>query len=285
MSFLESIPKFVIESPNRRVSFIGQQFREIGITYSSIDATFLDEFPQEFDPKESWAKSKRRLSLPELGTATSHRKCYEEIVASEIGCALVFEDDCQINNIEKFDQILKFLSQMDLSKAFVVSFFTKVASLKFSETYNTHLYSVVSEPSHAVCYFISNPAAKALLNANQNLTYVADWPKNSGVHFFLSKEKLIVTDIAKSFISEDRGSTNISNFQRFILMMSIFSGIHFMWFRKYFTSFQEFLSILILPPLQRKIVNVVSSSVPVYGNRVRISRKIGSGNNQLRATL
>ena len=277
MSFLESIPKFVIESPNRRDSFIGNQLRELGIAYSSIDATFLDEFPQEFDPKESWAKSKRHLSLPELGTATSHRKCYMEIVASDIGYALIFEDDCRIINIEIFDQILKFLSEMDLSKAFVVSFFTKVASLKFSETYNTHLYSVVSEPSHAVCYFISNPAAKALLNANQNLAYVADWPKNSRVHFYLSKEKLIVTDIAKSLISEDRGSTNISTFQRVTIMMSIFTGIHFLWYRKYFKNFQEFLSILILPTVQRKIVNLFSFSVPVYGNRVRISRKIGIG--------
>ena len=284
MSMLKSIPKYVIESPERRMSFIGNQFGALGIKYFSIQSTFYDHFPTEFDKKESWVKSKRHLSLPELGTATSHIKCYEKIVSTKIPFALIFEDDCQIVDVDELDKILSLVNGMDLDQSFVVSFFTNVANLKISQKYDSFLFSVVNEPSSTVCYFLTNSAAKALLKTNRNLIYVADWPKNSGVEFYLAKKKYIVTDLVKSLISDNRGSTNVSSSDRFRLMISIFSGIHFLVNKKYFKSYREYASILIVPALQRQIIRIFSTVVPEYGYGVKLQRKVWSIKNYSRPT-
>ena len=219
-------------------------------------------------------KSKRRLSLPEVGAAASHRNCYEKILNSNLPFALIFEDDCEILDVVKFNEILKCVLKMNLNKTFCVSFFTKFASVKISSEYDKFVYSVVTEPSAAVCYFITQSGAKALLTVNRDLTYVADWPKNSGVKFYLAKQKLIETDLVPSLIASNRGSTSSSYFYRYIVVIAIFSGVHYCMYRKHFKNLSEYLAIMIFPTIERFKLRMHSSSLPNLGTDVKLKRLI-----------
>jgi hypothetical protein len=112
---------------------------------------------------------------------------------------------------------------------------------------------------------------------------VADWPKNSGVKFYLSRKKYVITDLTKSLISDNRGSTKVSSGDRFILMISIFFGIHFLLNKKYFKSYKEYALILIVPTLKRQIIRIFSTIVPEYGHGVKLQRKDWSRKNLLPA--
>jgi glycosyl transferase family 25 len=270
MKALESIPKYVIESLDRRQSIIGEQLKTLNLEYISVPGTFFERYPENFDPKESWVKSKRRLSISEIGCANSHLNVYKSIIASDVAIALVFEDDCSITDFSILNEIIDNALKMNIEESFCITLHAKKATLKYSERYDTFLFSVIDIPSTTVCYLITRKAAEALSIANQNLNYVADWPKNSKVKFYLTKRIIVETNEENSIIAKNRGTTSISSFSRLIIMLSIFSGVHYLMYRKYFNDLQEYVSILIMPSVVRFRAIFFSKKLPSPKNNIRL---------------
>jgi len=271
MISLRKISKFVIESPDRRASIIGNQLRNGRQLYNSVPGTFLTKFPDEFVAERSWIKCRRYLSLPEVGCAASHLECYRRFLESDEQIALIFEDDARVINMELLDEILQHIISLDLSKRICVSFYTTFATLKRGLRSDGYLYSVVDVPNLTVCYVITREAAKALLEANSNFDYNADWPKNTKIDFYLSKAAVVITGDGPSLIAENRGSVNISRMQRFSIMISIFCGLHYLNYKKSFGGLADYIGIMIKPTFMRTFYRFFSTSLEGFSQNVRIS--------------
>jgi hypothetical protein len=270
MESISIFSTFVIESPEKRTSIAGNQLRSLGYEYTSVPATFYESFPETFDHKSSWIKLRRHLSLPEVGCAESHMICYRKFLESDTQLALIFEDDALISNKDLFVKYLSKMENFDSDTNFCISFFTKFATVKTSDIQSEFFYSVVDVPSSTVCYVISRGSAKKLLQANEKHTYNADWPKNTGIKFYLAKQLTIETGHVESFMLNNRGTVDISTMERLLIMLSIFLGIHFFRYHKFFKSFNEYFCLLISPTLRRTSYRLLSRKLPELGNGIRI---------------
>jgi len=267
---INNFSTYIIESPKKRVSIAGNQLRNFGFAYTSVPATFYEGFPETFEPNSSWVKLRRHLTIPEVGCAESHMICYRKFLECDSQLALIFEDDAFISNKDLFLTYLSKLDYFDSDTNFCVSFFTKFATVKTSDIQPEFYYSVVDVPSSTVCYVISRGSAKSLLQANEKHTYNADWPKNTGIKFYLTKRLTIETGHVESFMLKNRGTVNISTVERILIMLSVFLGIHFFRYNKFFKNFTEYFNLMISPTLRRTSYRLFSRKLPELGSGVRI---------------
>ena len=271
MHHLHSIPIYVIEAKEKRTSTIGEQLVDLGVSYSSVPATFLDTFPSRFDPINSQIKLRRKLSLPEIGCAESHMNCYRKILESEDEIALIFEDDAYITDIKSLNVALSYLDEMILESKICISLYSKFATLRNGYFVHRNFHSVVDIPSSTVGYLVTRTAAESLLNSNKNHTYNADWPKNSNVQFYLTKNRFLETGFNDSLMENNRGTVNISTLERYLIMLSVFSFHYYFKHQNAFSSFSEYVNIMIKPTLVRTLYRIFSFPIFSLGKGVRMS--------------
>ncbi len=97
-------PVFVIslvDSPRR--AFIADRLNAMGIKFEFFDAVYGKTLPQEILEKVDYdyyvkeLKSKKKLTLGEIGCAMSHIGVYEKIVRENIPQAIILEDDAVVS--------------------------------------------------------------------------------------------------------------------------------------------------------------------------------------------
>lgn len=111
-------PIFVIslpESTDRRAAMTAQMER-LGLDFTFIDAVDgrkLDMLAQpEYDAAKRLAFFGLHLKGGEWGCLLSHKKIYEKMIAGNLECAVIFEDDALID--PRFSDVLNNVLSMDL---------------------------------------------------------------------------------------------------------------------------------------------------------------------------
>ena len=261
----------VIEAPERRKSLMGAQLKSLEIEFTSVSGIFFDSFPDFFSRERSWAKSRRRLTLPELGCAASHLEAYRLFLDSESQFAVIFEDDATFENIGFFTDQLKNFEQFVESRSFVISFYSKSATLRRNKLNGLRLFRVVKYPSHAVAYLITKEAARILLECNEKLDFVADWPKASGVDFFLTTDRMILhgSETSQSLIEDQRQLAVLSPRKRLSEGLVLVSGIHYLKNKIYFENFKEYFTVIVIPVLLWRFTRLCSAPVASFHRNVR----------------
>jgi len=263
------ISTFVISDPNIRPSKILSLLENEGIIYRRVSPIFLEHYPVEFNSKRSQVLSKKRLSLSEIGCASAHLSCYLKFLESGDDYALIFEDDAHLidSNIDSLYELTRnFL-------AFKKATFKResIALLYYSESANViqaneYFYKIVGNASHAMAYLINRLSAMELLKKNAHFDYVADWPKGTGIKFFLPKIKLFEHGSKKGFVEsfiELGRLDNTLNFQskiiqnlKIIFFVTYFKNISF------FSGITDYIKILWIPIFQWQYFRVFSKLFP-----------------------
>jgi hypothetical protein len=161
-----------------------------------VDAVYLSEPPPGFSSRRSTAFNARVLSLGELGCAQAHMNAYRRIVDGPDEWACVLEDDAVIHDSNEFAEILKSTPQLPATESgTLVSLYTGRAAV-IPNAQRPDLWTCLSEPTMAVAYCLDRRAAAALLEANADHSFGPDWPRGSGIRFFLTRRVPIAQEMA-----------------------------------------------------------------------------------------
>jgi GR25 family glycosyltransferase involved in LPS biosynthesis len=270
---------FVIGDALTRDSEIMSILSEKGVKYQTIAPNFLKTFPEEFNSSKSKLYSKRSLTLAEIGCAKSHLDCYQALLATTNEIALIFEDDA-ILHVADIPKILieisnfaKYLCDYP-NQACILSLYTDDANVSVPAFKPSNFFNVRGYPSGTVCYAINRNGAKILLEVNRDYSFVADWPKNMKLKFFLTKNKLIhhpalreTSLIRKVKIEKPPISKKIME------AISILSHYTFLTNRSFFITYRTYFEILFWPLIQWQVFRFFGRKSRVWGNGVKVTNK------------
>lgn len=269
---------FVISDPNIRPSKILSLLENEGIKHHRVSPIFLKQYPVEFNAKRSQVLSKKRLSLSEIGCAKAHLSCYSKFLESDDDFALIFEDDAHLIDSD-LDSLYNLTRKfMDFNKATFK--YDSIAMLYYSESANIiqanqYFYNIVGNASHAMAYLINRLSAMDLLKRNAQSDYVADWPKGTGIRFFLPESRLFEhgskNGSVESFIEPAR-LFNTLDFQSKILQnLKIIFFVTYFRNISFFSGINDYVRILWVPIFQWQFFRVLSILSP-KSRRIKVIR-------------
>lgn len=127
------------------------------------------ELSSSFDMKGSMYHYGRELMKGEVGCTLSHIRCYQKIVEENDACALILEDDIEVNHPEHID--ISFVENIaSCSKPVIVLL---SGHYWYTSRYNSRMINVFSAYyTHA--YVINQAAAQLLLNKLSFPWHLAD---------------------------------------------------------------------------------------------------------------
>ena len=155
-----------LEQSTERKEYMRQQMKKLPqLDYEFIPAVdgrkmSEEELSSRFNMKGSMYHYGRELMKGEVGCTLSHIRCYQRIVAEDDSCALILEDDIEVNHPEAID--ISFLEN------FLVSCSKPVIVLLsghywYTSRYHSQMVNVFSAfYTHA--YVVNQAAARLLLN-------------------------------------------------------------------------------------------------------------------------
>jgi glycosyl transferase family 25 len=280
MTSVIDIPSFVIADSEIRSSPLLQQLPRIVNSFTLVAPTFLTEYPPNFDEGRSYAKMKRKLSLSELGCATSHLQIYKTMVASKIDLALVFEDDALIRTDSElvFKRIVNDLKNSEKLLGEwprIFSLYTESANIIGASDISN--FRFVDTPSQTVCYVLNLPAARQLLDSNINLDYVADWPKIPGLTFYLCEKNLIEhgsKEQHNSMIEKSRSVERPTKFHKLKTAFEISTFRHYRKHKKYFSDFRSYVLVIMWPMGRWQILRFGGRRTNEWSNGVVCANKL-----------
>jgi len=235
------------------------------------EAVMLVAFPDDFDRRRAAAVNNRDLTPAEIGCAASHRAIWDLVAGGDEPWACVFEDDAVVVDQAALEQMLGRVSQLDPgSTGTVVSLFSRDAvagSLR-----DDGMVEVRSEPAYAVAYCISREAARRLAAANAHGSFIADWPRGSGVRFLLADHGFIEhgTSTTSSVIGESRRAQPIarelspSNLSPRIIAnrIGLYAFVGYLRNRQYFAGPREYYQLVIRHRLVHHLGKVLGRRDP-----------------------
>ena len=214
---------FVIGDNERRRIVVLQNLDRFGFKPKIMAPNFFEEWPENFSSERSLALTRRSLSLGELGCAKSHLDCYKMFLESDNQLALIFEDDAFLSD-QKLNEFKTALMQIEILEekldqtGRVFTFFTESAIVKNKTISDSNFFKIYGEPSGALCYVVNRRGADALITANRNLDFQADWPRSKNIDYFLYCNKLIshgnTNQSHDSLLEFQRKSLNHSKFRK-----------------------------------------------------------------------
>lgn len=174
----------IADESRDRSAPLRQALESLSVPFQRIEAVFLQSLPPEYSDYLALAYTGRPLSLGEVGCAMSHLKAYQKFLQSNEQFALVFEDDARIGDLASFKAFLASTpSILTSNEPTVISLFSGAVTLR-GET-RKQAAQCWFEPSHAVAYALTRPAAQQLLDANLPVRFPADWPRGTDITFFV----------------------------------------------------------------------------------------------------
>lgn len=270
---------FVIGDNNRRKMLVLDNLNKFRFKPEIVTPNFLQEWPENFSKKRSLALTRRSLSLGEIGCAKSHIDCYGKFLSKKHPLTLIFEDDAYLAQIN-FSAFIYALEQIEVMEekleylGRVYTFFTESAIVAKEATSEAKFLRVLGEPSHAVCYVVNRKGAEALMSANKNFDFQADWPKSARINYFLYSNKLIshgeTYQINDSFLDSQRKSLTHSKIKTLYLAAKSIFFVTYILNKQYYKSKNQYLLINVLPILKWRLHRCFSKQLKNWPNGVRI---------------
>lgn len=189
------IPTLIINlaSSNDRKKYMKEVIKNYPVLESrfieAVDGRILpsNQLNEKFDTDKCIKKYGRDLNRGEIGCTLSHRKCYEEIIKSDIPYCLILEDDITIirNINDEFDEKLKSIL---LSNNPAIIFL----SGDYWRLNNKNICPVFAAVG-SYAYLINKKAAECILNVKKPFNVADDWDfyKQLGVNLFAKYPYLI----------------------------------------------------------------------------------------------
>jgi len=130
----------------------------------------------------------REISVPEIGIALAHCAVYKKLVKEDLSWAMVLEDDAMLVNQELLVSQINQIERLPTSQPTIFLLFHHNSS-RILDDQDSHFKKSNSVPSYALAYILNASAAKLLINAQEPITSVADWPLTpTEVNYWLSNE-------------------------------------------------------------------------------------------------
>ncbi len=170
----------------------------------------------------------RSLSLAEIGCASSHNQARVLLAATSIG-GVVLEDDARICDLDGFVTLSEFFLKSRQRIAAVLNLSNPRPLMEFfSDSHGKGLYYArrISPTPLAVGYAITSMAAKRMVENNNPIQYVSDWP-SMGVSFFSAGHGLVHHGDGKTVSTIDPNQESQRNEKSLQKALSILLGIDF----------------------------------------------------------
>lgn len=118
----------------------------------------------------------RDLRIGEVGCSLAHRNALMNFINSDQKFGFVFEDDAEIIANFNFDTLMELL---DSNRPIIIAlgWIPGFAIAKNPQIQsNNELIELITAPTCTFAYAINRPAAKLIINTNEKVIDVADWP-------------------------------------------------------------------------------------------------------------
>jgi glycosyl transferase family 25 len=211
-------------------------------------ARMIREVPDWYDMGRARAYNNMDLVPGEIGCAMSHRDLQLQISAIESDWVMVLEDDALVSDGEALSQLLGWIrSSFAANEPKLISLYSEGAVLSHRPVGG--IAACIREPSFTVGYCITPSAALLLSEANRDLAFCADWPRGSGVSFYLCTDSpLLHGDGTSSSLIGQRQGENVrkplswSNLspQLIINRLSLYLFLHYFRNRRYFNGVRDY---------------------------------------------
>lgn len=188
----------------------------------------------------------RKLLSQEVGCAVSNRNAQILISETDIG-GLILEDDARFKDLSALTNLVDNFLEVHRGQSAILSLFDgrdwSLVDYKFRKI-NPFLKSISSTP-HTVAYALTPLAAMALVNANADFKYVADWP-STNCSYYTATLDLIAHGDSTTISSIDsegirHGHPNISR------RIKVFTGFLFLGNRRDFGKPSNYLKDMWAP--------------------------------------
>lgn len=188
----------------------------------------------------------RRLLSQEVGCAVSNRNA-QILISASVSGGLIVEDDARFKNLAALrDLVDKFLDVKRGQSAILSLFDGREWSLvNYGFRENNPFLKSLSSTSHTVAYALTPLAAKALVEANADFKYVADWPP-SKCTFYTATLDLISHGDSTTVSSIDPDGIRPGH-PDLIRRFKVFTGIFFLGNRREFGNINIFFRDMWLP--------------------------------------
>lgn len=174
------VPVYIVnlESDREKRYLIQKQLDGAGIKYEFVDAVdgsklSAQEKESVYTPQRAIEVFKRELSKGEIGCALSHLKIYRKMVAQEVECAVILEDDVELCSdflelVENFKEFQNecdclLLGHNDEIKRDVFLYTSLWHKKKYIKNYKLYRFTKVAFGTYG--YIITLKGARKLLNA------------------------------------------------------------------------------------------------------------------------
>ena len=210
---------------------------------------FRELNPSDFSISTVSKRIGRKVYPAEIACAAAHKEIYKEFLKSDIGIALILEDDAQLVSFERLNEVLNLSYILDQDDMFVVTLIelpnvpSNEVNLGFRES---SLRKCAFSPSKTTAYLISKKAAQFLVQRQNPIKYLADWPASSKeIDFYMSSKPIFKEDpnLVSTISNNDRSP-------KLITRISFYTGIYYLRHHSVFYGFRDFLEFLVMPRIK-----------------------------------
>jgi GR25 family glycosyltransferase involved in LPS biosynthesis len=251
---VKMINVFIITSKKRDINELRNYFANSNkYNLNLIEGIFLKSNNEisslQYDSKAAKVLNGRDLTLGEIGCALAHNNCRRLASESDL-ISLILEDDAVITQMEKLDELVKCLYRKNFEHKNIVLNISKEISWQKVEKTSSKLWKLTfGQTPLAAGYLVSKVSAKTLLDANEPIKTVADWPY-SDVQNARSLQAIVNHNHEKtrSLISDlhNSGRSGFSKLDK----IAIYSFIYFFIHKKFFLTFKNYLKSMWWPRLK-----------------------------------
>lgn len=194
----------------------------------------------------------KELSSGEIGCAISHQEA-QSILANSVQGGVILEDDARVPNLAKFEKVVATFLNSEESKVSVLSLLPWNHRVKQLDSTGAKcgFYKLLGQTPLNVGYALTKKAAQDLAASNLEYAFLPDWPPNH-THFFTTINGVVIHgDNETTSILDFYGRKKLSRrygLQKFLIYP------YFMY-KKYFSSFSQYLIIMIFPSITWRIDN------------------------------
>jgi len=191
------------------------------------------------------------ITKSQIACAMSHRNVYELFEKSNLEWALVLEEDVRLG-VDFNHRLQNLLNDLNFRGPSVIQLFTRGERFvsqrrvqKFDSVQN--VFKFASTPGQTAAYLINHDAAKKAL-ADPKIDGPADWPNwSASVNFYCVYPFLVSENGSETTIQTGMSST----FQFRVRIFLIITGLHYLRYKKSYSSSSAYFSLVMRPILRR----------------------------------
>jgi hypothetical protein len=251
---LQKLDVIVIAPKNglRNASLASQLMSCSNISLSILEAVMIAP-NQEVDDlkgidfKRVEAIHGRMLTGPELGCTISHQNARRIIAESNFG-GLILEDDAVVTDVIELIAVCRSFLQRQCQESSLLNLLIDEFSAQTGEP-RAQINRRFSPVPLAVAYALTPLAALRLVEANNPISQMNDWP-SATVRYFSVDKNLVLHGNA-----DNTSLIDPSYLRRHSPRMGwkVFSLVHYIKHRSIFLGFEDWFRVMYLPRLLRKL--------------------------------